>query len=99
MNGRGLSRSDFLGTALRRTGTRAQPRNAGDTQLTRGRREDAVCRRINHWLAEPIKAETAWDQACRRHYPAMLKRTTAYHAGAVQRLTLPSGKRLAGIIT
>jgi hypothetical protein len=34
----------------------------------------------------------AWDSACRRHYPAKLKRTRDYHQAALARLTLPSGK-------
>ncbi len=41
----------------------------------------------------------AWDTACRRHYAAMLKRTRDYHQAALTRLTLPSGKKLAAIIT
>jgi hypothetical protein len=41
----------------------------------------------------------AWDSACRRHYAAMLKRTHDYHQSALSRLTLPSGKQLAAVIT
>jgi hypothetical protein len=41
----------------------------------------------------------AWDSACRRHYAAMLKRTRDYHQAALARLTLPSGKKLAAIVT
>jgi hypothetical protein len=41
----------------------------------------------------------AWDGACRRHYAAMLKRTRDYHQNALAHLTLPSGKKLAAIIT
>jgi hypothetical protein len=41
----------------------------------------------------------AWDSACRRHYAAMLKRTRDYHHTALSHLTLPSGKKLAAIIT
>jgi hypothetical protein len=42
---------------------------------------------------------TAWDNACRRHYPAMLERVSSYFKEALQHLTLPSGKRLQAIIT
>ena len=41
----------------------------------------------------------AWDSACRRHYAAMLKRTRNYFQAALTRLTLPSGKKLAAIVT
>jgi len=41
----------------------------------------------------------AWVSACRRHYAGMLKRTRDYHQAALSHLTLPSGKRLAAIIT
>jgi hypothetical protein len=42
---------------------------------------------------------TAWDQACRKHYQAMLKRARDYHQSALRRLLLPSGKQLDAIIT
>ncbi|MGZ5566710.1 MAG: cellulase-like family protein, partial [Limisphaerales bacterium] len=41
----------------------------------------------------------AWDSACRRHYAAMLKRARDYHQAALTHMTLPSGKKLAAIIT
>ena len=41
----------------------------------------------------------AWDRACRRHYPAMLERTRNFFQSALTSLTLPSGKKLAAIIT
>jgi hypothetical protein len=41
----------------------------------------------------------AWDSACRKHYAAMLERTRDYHQRALTHLTLPSGKKLAAIIT
>jgi Sugar-binding cellulase-like len=41
----------------------------------------------------------AWDSACRRHYAAMLKRTRNFFQSALKGLTLPSGKKLAPIIT
>lgn len=41
----------------------------------------------------------AWDSACRRHYAAMLERTRNFFQSALTRLTLPSGKKLAPIIT
>ncbi len=41
----------------------------------------------------------AWDSSCRRHYAAMLRRTRNYHQAVFARLTLPSGKILAPIIT
>jgi Sugar-binding cellulase-like len=41
----------------------------------------------------------AWDSACRRHYAAMLKRTRNWFQSALTRLTTPSGKKLAPIIT
>lgn len=41
----------------------------------------------------------AWDGACRRHYPAMLERTRNWFQSALTRLTTPSGKKLAAIIT
>jgi hypothetical protein len=149
---------------------RVQPRHEGETQLNKNQQEDAVYRRINHWMGEAIKADvarekiplsysslgaedygsrltdvydvvdvhfmpdvildaqdqkamaaarngvkgwrfaemaqfdlkaysTAWDQACRKHYQAMLNRARDYHQSALQRLTLPSGKRLDAIIT
>jgi hypothetical protein len=40
-----------------------------------------------------------WDLACRKHYPAMLKRVRDYHGTALDNMTLPSGKRLQAIIT
>ena len=42
---------------------------------------------------------TAWDNACRRHYPAMLERVSRYFKTALEHTTLPSGKRLQAIIT
>ena len=41
----------------------------------------------------------AWDSACRRHYGAMLQRGRQYFQAALSHLTLPSGKKLAAIIT
>jgi hypothetical protein len=41
----------------------------------------------------------AWDNACRRHYPAMLERVSSYFTTALQHTTLPSGKPLQAIIT
>ena len=41
----------------------------------------------------------AWDNACRRHYPAMLERVSSYFTTALQHTTLSSGKRLQAIIT
>lgn len=41
----------------------------------------------------------AWDSACRRHYPAMLERTRNFFHANLTGLTLPSGKKLAAIIT
>lgn len=147
-----------------------QPLNEGETQLSRSQSVDPIYRRINQWMAEPIKAEVAhdgiplsysslglenfaarltdlydlvdvhfmpqvildtedraafklvgsrapdgrfadmqkfnlrafsqaWDQACRKHYPAMLERVRVYHQAALGRLTLASGKKLAAIVT
>jgi hypothetical protein len=41
----------------------------------------------------------AWDHACRKHYPAMLKRVSSYFTTALEHTVLPSGKRLQAIIT
>ena len=41
----------------------------------------------------------AWDSACRWHYAAMLERTRKFFESALKHLTLPSGKKLAPIIT
>lgn len=41
----------------------------------------------------------AWDSACRRHYAAMLERTRNFFQSALTHLMLPSGKKLAAIIT
>ncbi len=41
----------------------------------------------------------AWDNACRRHYPAMLERVSSYFTTALEHTTLPSGKQLQAIIT
>ena len=41
----------------------------------------------------------AWDNACRRHYPAMLEQVSSYFKTALEHTTLPSGKRLQAIIT
>jgi hypothetical protein len=41
----------------------------------------------------------AWDNACRKHYAAMLRRAYSYHAEALRHLTLPSGKRMQAVIT
>lgn len=149
---------------------RSQPRNEGETKLTRSQQEDAIYLRINQWMAAPIRAEiarenipisysslgaedyaarltdlydvvdvhfmpgvitdaqdqrafekagkgapggrfaemkkfdlkafsSAWNHACRSHYAAMLQRTRDYHQTALQHMTLPSGKKLAAIIT
>ena len=42
---------------------------------------------------------TAWDAACRRHYPAMLERAQRYFEDALDHTLLPSGKRLQAILT
>lgn len=39
-----------------------QPKNEGETKLTQSARADAIYRRINHWMAEPIKAEVAREK-------------------------------------
>jgi hypothetical protein len=166
--------------AIAKAGEKA--RSEGEPQLTKAQRVDAVYRRINRWMALPIRAELArenipisysslgdadysarltdeydvvdvhfmpgvisnaedqrafpgvpfgitrfpggnvavfasqqpapdtqkyelkafsraWDSACRRHYAAMLKRTRDFHQAALSHLTLPSGKKLAAIIT
>lgn len=41
--------------------------------------------------AELAAFSQAWDHACRKHYPAMLRRVQAYHQAALQQLTLASG--------
>ena len=41
----------------------------------------------------------AWAFACRRHYGQMLRNARNFHQRALTRLTLPSGKPLAAIIT
>lgn len=41
----------------------------------------------------------AWDNACRRHYPAMLERVSNFFTSALEHMTLPSGKRLQAIVT
>jgi Sugar-binding cellulase-like len=41
----------------------------------------------------------AWDDACRRHYPAMLERVSNFFRSALEHMTLPSGKRLQAIVT
>jgi len=41
----------------------------------------------------------AWDDACRRHYPQMLKRVSNFFNAALEHMTLPSGKRLQAIVT
>ena len=152
------------------TKLRILPKDDGETKLVKSQQADAVYRRINHWMAEPIKAEvareriplsysslgdadygarltdvydvvdvhfmpgvitdaadqrafekagkgapggrfaelkkydlkafsSAWNQACRSHYAAMLKRTRDYHQTALRHVTLASGKKLAAIIT
>lgn len=42
---------------------------------------------------------TAWDTACRRHYPAMLEQASHSFKTALEPMTLPSGKRLRAIVT
>ena len=147
-----------------------KPKKEGETKPSKSQEEDAIYRRINHWMGEALKAEvarekiplsysslgtedygnrltdiyevvdlhfmpdvitdaedqkameaarkgvkgfrfaemakfdlkaysTAWSHACRKHYPAMLNRARDYHQSALQRLTLPSGKKLDAIIT
>ncbi len=148
-----------------------RPLKEGETQAEKAHAVNAVFRRVNNWMAEPIKAEVArekipisysslgaepfaerltdaydvvdvhfmpdvitdkddqaafakatknvkpggvwerleqvdfkawshaWDTACRKHYRQMLKRTHDYHAGCLQNMTLPSGKRLTAINT
>lgn len=41
----------------------------------------------------------AWDDACRRHYPAMLERVSNFFKAALENMTLSSGKRLQAIVT
>ena len=41
---------------------RVQPKNEGETKLTKNQQEDAVYRRINHWMGEAIKAEVAREK-------------------------------------
>ena len=41
----------------------------------------------------------AWDNACRKHYPAMLLMVSNYFNTAIDHTTLPSGKRLQSIVT
>jgi hypothetical protein len=41
---------------------RVKPKNEGETKLTRNQQEDAVYRRINHWMGEAIKAEVAHEK-------------------------------------
>ncbi len=41
---------------------RSRPLNEGETQLKKNDEEDAIFRRINHWMGEPIKAEIARDK-------------------------------------
>jgi hypothetical protein len=41
----------------------------------------------------------AWDDACRRHYPAMLERVSNFFKSALEHMTLSSGKRLQAIVT
>lgn len=41
----------------------------------------------------------AWDNACRKHYPAMLERVSTYFKTATSHTTLPSGKKLQPIVT
>ena len=43
-------------------GLRRQPANEGETALARNQQEDAIYRRINQWMAEPIRAETAREK-------------------------------------
>jgi hypothetical protein len=40
-----------------------------------------------------------WDDACRRHYPAMLERVSTFFKSALENMTLPSGKRLQAIVS
>jgi hypothetical protein len=41
---------------------RVQPKHEGETQLSKNQQEDAVYRRINHWMGEAIKAEVAREK-------------------------------------
>lgn len=41
----------------------------------------------------------AWENACLRHYPAMLERVSNFFNHALEHMTLPSGKRLQAIVT
>ena len=40
-----------------------------------------------------------WDEACRNHYAAMLKRTHRYLVSALEHVTFPTGKRMQAVIT
>jgi hypothetical protein len=40
-----------------------------------------------------------WDEACERHYSAMLERVSSYFKTALNHVTLPSGKELQAIVT
>jgi hypothetical protein len=147
-----------------------RPKNEGETKLDAASEVDAIYRRLNAYMGEPIKAATAkeqiplsysslgaenyaarvtdiydvvdvhfmpqvltdaedkpafakagagapdgnfqalrkyelvpysaaWDEACRRHYAAMLQRAQRYFADALDHMLLPSGKRLQAILT
>src|ERR1039458_8455542 len=41
---------------------RVKPKNEGETKLTKNQQEDAIYRRINHWMGEAIKAEVAREK-------------------------------------
>ena len=41
----------------------------------------------------------AWDNACRKHYPAMLNRVSDYFKTAIAHTTLASGKKLQAVVT
>lgn len=70
---------------------------AAFAKATRGVKEGAPFARLEQYDLK--EWSRAWDRACRKHYGRMLERARNYLATALASATLPSGKRLAAVIT
>lgn len=74
--------------------------DAEDKRLFRRAGPGAPFGRFQNFEKFDLKAYSiAWDNACRRHYAAMLEQVPGFFKAALDHATLPSGKRLQVIVT
>ncbi len=70
-----------------------------DAAFERAARSKGPYKWVEFEHADLREFSRVWDRTCRKHYPEMLKRVRDYHSTALKNVTLPSGKRLAAVIT